>query len=157
MFRYTVPVDDKAHEFAPSGPPCRAMTPGLTGCSGTCGSCATMADYPDEVVQRAAEVMLRQYETQYDAAHLTWRDFAASAREVLDAAFPVAEIVTEHAQLMSGGGFHVRNGAPEIEKVYPLREWIRYGQRDGGQVYRRKVIVVRDWAKVPRRKARDDG
>jgi hypothetical protein len=115
-----------------------------------------MADYPDEAVQRAAEVMLRQYESQYDAAHLTWRDFADSAREILDAAaLPIAGIVTEHAQLMSGGGYHVRNADPEIEKIYPLREWIRHSQRFGGQVYRRKVIVVRDWAKVPKR--RQDG
>jgi hypothetical protein len=112
-----------------------------------------MADYPDEAVQRAAEVMLRQYESQYDAPHLTWRDFADSAREILDAAAAApAGIVTEHAQLMSGGGFHVRNADPEIEKIYPLREWIRHGQRFGGQVYRRKVIVVTDWAKVPRRR-----
>lgn len=111
-----------------------------------------MADYPGEAVQRAAEVMLRQYESQYDAAHLTWRDFADSAREILDAALPVAEVVTEHAQLMSGGGFHVRNAGPEVEEIYPLKEWIRHGQRFGGQVYRRKVIVVRDWTKVPRRR-----
>jgi hypothetical protein len=51
-----------------------------------------VADYPDEAVQRAAEVMLRQYETQYDAAHLTWRDFADDARAILgDAAPPLAE------------------------------------------------------------------
>jgi hypothetical protein len=51
-----------------------------------------VADYPGDAVQRAAEVMLRQYETQYEAAHLTWRDFEGSAREILDAAaLPLAE------------------------------------------------------------------
>jgi hypothetical protein len=50
-----------------------------------------VADYPDEAVQRAAEVMLRQYETQYDAAHLTWRDFADDARAILDAALPALD------------------------------------------------------------------
>lgn len=45
-----------------------------------------MSDIPDEAVQRAAEVMFRQYESQYDASHLTWRDFAADARAVLEAA-----------------------------------------------------------------------
>jgi len=45
-----------------------------------------MGDCPPEAVQYAAEVMLRQYESQYDAAHLTWHDFADDARAVLGAA-----------------------------------------------------------------------
>ena len=47
-----------------------------------------MTDIPDEAVQRAAEVMFRQYESQYDAGHLTWRDFADDARAILEAALP---------------------------------------------------------------------
>jgi hypothetical protein len=47
-----------------------------------------MPDYPGTAVQHAAEVMLRQYESQYNAEHLTWRDFADDARAILDAAAP---------------------------------------------------------------------
>jgi hypothetical protein len=78
-----------------------------------------------------------------------------AARAAVDAAAPHlaaaerGEEVTEHAQLMSGGGYHVRNGDPEIEKIYPLAEWIVHSQRFGGKVYRRVVIVVEDWTEVP--------
>jgi hypothetical protein len=59
-------------------------------------------------------------------------------------------VITEHAQLMSGGGFHVWNTEPHIEEIYPLAEKIKAGQRFGGKVYRRRVIVVEDWEEVPR-------
>lgn len=38
-----------------------------------------------ESTQAAAEVMLRQYESQYEAGHLTWEDFASDATAVLAA------------------------------------------------------------------------
>ena len=62
----------------------------------------------------------------------------------------MSEPVTEHGLLMSGGGMQVRNDAPEIEKIYPLEEWIVHNQRFGGKVYRRRVIVVEDWEEVAR-------
>jgi hypothetical protein len=40
----------------------------------------------EEAVQAAAEVMLRHYDREYSSAHLTWRDFADDAREILQAA-----------------------------------------------------------------------
>ena len=57
--------------------------------------------------------------------------------------------VTEHATQMSGGGMHVRCDEPEVERIYPLAEWIPHQQRFGGKVYRRQIIVVEDWAEVP--------
>ena len=56
------------------------------------------------------------------------------------------ETTVEHGQLMSGGGFHVRN--PEEEAVYPLALWIKHGQRHGGKIYTRKIIVLEDWEEV---------
>jgi hypothetical protein len=56
--------------------------------------------------------------------------------------------ITEHAIQMSGGGMHVRCDEPEIEEIYPLAEWIPHQQRFGGKVYRRRIIVVEDWAEV---------
>lgn len=58
------------------------------------------------------------------------------------------ETVVEHAVLMSGGGMHVRYEDPEIERIYPLAQWIEHGHRFGGRVYRRTVIVVEDWEEV---------
>ena len=54
----------------------------------------------------------------------------------------------EHAVMMSGGGYHVRNDHPEIERIYPLARWIPDHQRFGGKVYTRTVIVVEDWHEV---------
>lgn len=45
-----------------------------------------MPDLPETAIQHCAEVMFRQYESEYNADHLTWRDFADPARAILDAA-----------------------------------------------------------------------
>jgi hypothetical protein len=87
------------------------------------------------------------------AAESAIRDELKSSREVepdalARAALEAAGPVTEHAHLMSGGGFHVWNTEPYIEKVYPLAQKIEHGQRFGGHVYRRRVIVVEDWTEV---------
>jgi len=57
------------------------------------------------------------------------------------------EIVTEYGQLMSGG-VHTRNQSPEIERIYPLAEWIEVERLNGHCVIRRRIIVVEDWEKV---------
>jgi hypothetical protein len=64
---------------------------------------------------------------------------------------PSAQIVhsvAEHAIQMSGGGYHIRNQNPGVERVYPLAKWIEDNQQDG-KVYRRRIIVVEDWHVVP--------
>lgn len=51
----------------------------------------------DAAVQAAAEVLFRDYESQYSAGHLTWRDFADLARKTLEAAIGAsAAIVAEY-------------------------------------------------------------
>jgi hypothetical protein len=47
-----------------------------------------MPEIPEAAVQAVAEQMLRRYDSQYSAAHLTWRDFADDARADLEAAAP---------------------------------------------------------------------
>jgi hypothetical protein len=71
--------------------------------------------------------------------------------KMLEAAAPLlaGEPVTEHADLMSGGGYHVWNTEPYIEEIYPLAQKIEDSQRFGGKVYRRRVVVVEDWEEVP--------
>jgi hypothetical protein len=44
------------------------------------------AGVTDAEVQAAAEVLYRDYESEYSAGHLTWRDFTDPARRVLAAA-----------------------------------------------------------------------
>ena len=68
-----------------------------------------------------------------------------------------SEPITEHAELMSGGGYHVWNTAPYIERIFPLTEKIKAGQRFGGRVYRRRVIVVEDWTEVPAQPSSSSG
>jgi hypothetical protein len=60
----------------------------------------------------------------------------------------MSDEVEEYGQLMSGGGFHVRNNHPEIERIFPLAEWIKANTRGGGRVYRRVITVVEDWEEV---------
>ena|SRR6185312_10928061 len=48
-----------------------------------------MPGIPDAAIQAVAGQMLGRYESQYDAAHLTWRDFADDARADLEAAAPL--------------------------------------------------------------------
>ena len=104
-----------------------------------------MADIPPAAIT-AAEAAIRE---EYRSARAV--EPTSLARAALEAAAPLlaGEPVTEHAQLMSGGGYHVRNSEPYIEEVYPLEQWIKAGQRFGGHVYRRRVIVVEDWEEVP--------
>jgi hypothetical protein len=60
-----------------------------------------------------------------------------------------AEQVVEHAIEMSSGAMQVRYEDPEIERIYPLADWIKAQQRFGGKVWRRTVIVVEDWHEMP--------
>jgi hypothetical protein len=45
-----------------------------------------MMEVTDAMVEAAAEVLLHDYGLQYDAGHLTWRDFEDLARRALEAA-----------------------------------------------------------------------
>lgn len=103
-----------------------------------------MPDYPGHLIQTVAEVRLRQYGTEYDSSHLTWRDFADGAREILEALEPV----TEYGQQYSSGGYLTMVDSPEIERIYPLADRVRDGQRNGGHVGRRRIVVVEDWEQV---------
>ena len=55
---------------------------------------------------------------------------------------------TEYGVLMSGGGYSTRWDDPEMDRIYPLGQWIEHNRRHGGHVYRRRVIVVEDWKEV---------
>ena|SRR6202044_4269051 len=62
-------------------------------------------------------------------------------------AFP-REIVTEHGLLMSGGGYQIRPTHLEIERIYPLAEWIAGQKRMGAHVFSRRIIVMEEWTEL---------
>lgn len=62
----------------------------------------------------------------------------------------VAEPVTEHAERYTSGAMLVRNSASEVERVYPLEQWIPDQQAHGGRIFKRRVIVVEGWTEIPR-------
>ena len=54
----------------------------------------------------------------------------------------------EYGILMSSGGYQIRNGRAEIERIYPVADWVADEKRNGTHVFRRRVIVVEDWAEL---------
>lgn len=62
----------------------------------------------------------------------------------------MSDEITEHAELYSGGSMLIRPDDPDLERVFPLADWIVAKQRFGGKVYRRVVRVVEDWVEVPK-------
>lgn len=58
------------------------------------------------------------------------------------------EPVAEYGLLYSGGGYLTRNAAPEIERIYPVAEWVRDELGSGGHVFRRRIVVVEDWEEI---------
>jgi hypothetical protein len=73
---------------------------------------------------------------------------ADDIRTLLEQVDRSTNTVTEYGQLMAGGGYHVRNPHPDIERIYPLAEWIAGHRRHGGQVHHRRLIVMEDWMEV---------
>lgn len=56
--------------------------------------------------------------------------------------------VTEYAVQYTDGEMKIRNSAPEIDRIFPLADWIKSNQRNGGKVYTRTVEIVSDWKTV---------
>jgi hypothetical protein len=56
--------------------------------------------------------------------------------------------VDEYAVQMSGGGMHVRVSDPQVERIYPLADWLKHSSRNGTRVYCRRTVVVEDWHEV---------
>jgi len=42
----------------------------------------------------------------------------------------------------------VRSDDPELERVYPRVLWTMHVRKNGGRVWKRKVIVVEEWTEV---------
>lgn len=45
-------------------------------------------DVPDNAVRAVAGQLLRDYDTEFNASHLHWRDFAPQARKLISVAVP---------------------------------------------------------------------
>ena len=77
-----------------------------------------MSDLTDRIVRKLAENQLRRYESEYQADHLTWRDFTESAAEDAATAF---RVLKEHlgprrdGTLRAYGAMQMGGLADEIE------------------------------------------
>lgn len=77
---------------------------------------------------------------------ITLSEYAAKRIQILDRTQQQPSV--EYGLLMAGGGMQVRNPHPDVERIYPLVEWIRNEQQNGAKVYRRRVVVIEDWTEV---------
>lgn len=117
------------------------------------GQKLTVTWHPDAVtgaVERVSEVVRTAInpDATYSDGHggqVAWNDLAC----LIDLArtFLATEDVTENGVQMSDGGYHVRCNDPDIERFYPLAQWIEHRVREGN-CHRRRVIVVEDWTEV---------
>lgn len=80
----------------------------------------------------------------------------SEARRILDE-WQAADLapVVEYAQRYRDGGWKIRYEDDWVNEHYPLKLWVEHGQRFGGVVGRRTVIVLKDWKRVPRRRTAD--
>lgn len=76
------------------------------------------------------------------------KDRGATDDQLADAAGTAGSETVEHAQLFAGGSMLVRNLHPDIERIWPVADWIRDEQRNGSRIYRRRVVVLEDWTEV---------
>ena len=76
------------------------------------------------------------------------KEAGATDEQLAEATDVDGQETTEHAQRYSGGGMHVRNPHPEIERVFPLAEWIQAEQQLGGKIYCRRIVVIEDWTEL---------
>lgn len=76
------------------------------------------------------------------------KDAGATDAQLADAAGTAGPETTEYAQRYAGGSMLVRNPHPDIERIFPVAEWIRAEQQLGGKIYRRRIVVLEDWTEV---------
>lgn len=69
--------------------------------------------------------------------------------ELAEARERIAELegaaILEYGQQSSGGGYLTWLTGGEFEQIYPLAHRIEFGQRFGGKVGRRRIVVLEDW------------
>lgn len=81
---------------------------------------------------------------------------AASARAAAEdstAAQPdstVVHPVTEYGVVTPGGTIRIRNALhnPEVDRIYPLTDWLAGLAADGQVTFQRTILVIDDWGPV---------
>lgn len=76
------------------------------------------------------------------------KNAGATDDQLADAAGTSSSETTEYAQRYAGGGMLVRNPHPDIERIYPVADWIRHEQQLGGKIYRRRIVALENWTEV---------
>ena len=87
---------------------------------------------------------------------------AASARAALEArededaehqpaSVTVVSPVTEYGIVTSGGGIRIRNAFadPDVDRIYPLTNWVAGKKADGAMLMARTILVLDDWGPIP--------
>lgn len=71
---------------------------------GECPSCTPRPDVPDEAVKAVAEQLLSDYDAEFDAGHLSRKDFTGQARKLIEVASPhIREQVAAELEALRDG------------------------------------------------------
>ena len=85
----------------------------------------------EAAIHGAAEVLYRDYASQYQADHLSWRDFADLAREALTAAGAIGAYDPNHEPGLSECGCRMCNPQPAPGVAAAIQDVIdRYPERE---------------------------
>ncbi len=106
-----------------------------------------LAHYLANQVADAAKRLADLCDTR-DLAMSRAKDAGATDEQLAEAARVDGQDTVEHAQLFAGGSMLVRNPHPDVERIYPVADWIRHEQGHGGKIYRRRIVVIEDWTEV---------
>lgn len=106
-----------------------------------------LAHYLANQVADAAKALAGLCGTR-DLALSRAKDAGATDEQLAEVARVDGQDITEHAQRDAGGSMLVRNPHPDIERIWPVADWIRDQQRMGGKIYRRRIVVLKDWTEV---------
>jgi hypothetical protein len=95
-----------------------------------------------------AELDAAVRDTEIDAYFDDLKARDPKALDAMQAEAHAGTVLVEFGQLLSGGGMQVFPDDANIEAIYPLGKRIFHTMRYGGEVYRRRVIVVEEWTRV---------
>lgn len=110
-------------------------------------SIPTPVGITEEMIARGVRELMEPSDEVYSVRTLNLLAAETVVKQVLRAALAGCT-VDEYAVQMSGGGMHVRVSDPQVERIYPLADWLKHSSRNGTRVWRRRAVVVEDWHEV---------
>lgn len=106
-----------------------------------------------EQVMRVAEALMARWEDRSDPTRNSLTIIGQDPRTVASVALSAAvregeRELLEYATAMTDGSRNVWPDDPELDAIYPLAKRVEHGQRNGGRVLRRRIVVIEDWSEV---------